>query len=58
MCYIQILEEVGIKLTPPGAVRVWADAWKTFGGSSFFLEYVITEEEVNECPFGLSVISS
>lgn len=38
-------------LTPPGARRVDDEAWKTFGGSFPTLEYVMTDEELNEWVF-------
>lgn len=41
---------VGV-LTPPGALRVEEVAWKTLGASFPTFEYVITDEELNECVF-------
>ena len=38
-------------LTPPGARRVDVLAWKTLGGSFPTLEYVMTDEELNEWAF-------
>lgn len=38
-------------LTPPGAWRVEEVAWKTLGGSFPTFEYVMTDEELNECVF-------
>lgn len=37
------------QLTPPGAQRVDELAWNTLGGSFPTLEYVMTDEEWNEC---------
>lgn len=45
---IDVCECLRAVLTPPGAQRIWDEAWKTFGGSSPTLEYVMTEEEENE----------
>lgn len=39
-------------LTPPGARRVWDEAWNTLGGSSPIFEYVMTEEEEYEWLLG------